>query len=105
VPEPPRDVPLFCEGWNDRIMDERQGPFWIHGAGPVRLTVSAIAETPATLWVDGERADVELVDGSVTLEGRLEGEGWHAIVLEVPELLDTAPPQGLELEAVTFARR
>ena len=105
VPEPPREVPLFCEGWNGRVMDERQGPFWIHGAGPLRLTVSAIAETPATLWVDGERADVELVDGSVTLEGRLEGEGWHAIVLEVPELLDTAPPQGLELEAVAFARR
>ncbi|HXV94969.1 MAG TPA: hypothetical protein VD695_00325 [Gaiellaceae bacterium] len=104
-PEPPRDVPLFCEGWNGRVTDERQGPFWLYGSGPLRLTVSAIAETPVTLWVDGERADVELVDGTGTLEGELAGEGWHALVLEIPDLLGTAPPQGLELEAVAFARR
>jgi hypothetical protein len=98
-------VPLFCEGWNGRVTDERQGPFWLYGSGPLLLTVSAIAETPVTLWVDGERADVELVDGTATLEGELAGEGWHALVLEIPELLGTAPPQGLELDAVAFARR
>ena len=105
VPEPPRSEPLFCEGWDGNVTDERQGPFWIYGSGRLRLTVSAIAETPATLWVDGDRADVEQVDGTATLEGELQGEGWHALVLEVPELLSTAPPQGLELDALAFARR
>ena len=33
------------------------GPFWVYGAGTLRLTVCAIAETPATLWVDGEFVD------------------------------------------------
>jgi hypothetical protein len=44
------------------------------------------------------------VDGRATLEGELPGEGWHAVVLEVPELLGTTPPQGLELEALAVAR-
>ena len=33
VPEPSRAAPRFCEGWNGRVMDERQAPFWVHGAG------------------------------------------------------------------------
>jgi hypothetical protein len=105
VPEPLRGEPLFCEGWNGNVTDERQGPFWVYGSGTLRLTVRAIAETAATLWVDGDRADVQQVHGTATLEGELEGGGWHAIVLEVPELLSTAPPQGLELESLALGRR
>ena len=104
VAEPPRDAPVFCEGWNGDVMDERQGPLWVYGSGPIRLTVSAIAETPATLWVDGEQADSQPVSGPTVLAGELGGEGWHALVLEVPELLSTRPPQGLELEVVAFSR-
>ncbi len=85
------------------MTDERQGAFWVYGSGPVKLTVNAIAETPATLWVDGERADTGLVSGPTELEGDLAGEGWHALVLEVPALLSTAPPQGVELVAVDVA--
>ena len=102
-PEPPRGEPVFCEDWSGNVTDERQGAFWVYGSGPVKLTVNAIAETPATLWVDGERADTGLVSGPTELEGDLAGEGWHALVLEVPALLSTAPPQGVELVAVDVA--
>ena len=95
VPEPSRATPFLCEGWRGRTMRERQGPLWLYGAGPVRLDVSAVAETPAALWVDGARL--------ATLEGELDGEGWHALVLEVPRLLDADPPQGLTLTAATLA--
>ncbi len=104
VPEPPRDEPVFCEGWNRNVMDERQGPLWVYGSGPIRLTVSAVAETPATFWVDGEQVDSQRVSGPTVFAGELGDEGWHALVLEVPQLLSTAPPRGLELETVAFAR-
>ena len=102
VPEPSRAEPYLCEGWRGRTMRERQGPLWLYGSGPVRLEVSASAETPAALWVDGARADETLVSvsGTASLEAELAGEGWHALVLEVPRLLDTEPPEALRLEAI-----
>ncbi len=104
VPEPPRSAPVFCEGWRGRVMDERQAPFWLHGSGTLRLEVSAIEQTRAILWVDGEEADSQLVDGTAVLAGELVGEGWHALVLQVPELLAFEPPQGLELERIQVGR-
>ena len=98
VPEPPRADPLYCEGWKGRTMKERQAPFWLYGSGAVQLEVSAPAPTPAVLWVDGVRVDRTTVSREATLNAELEGEGWHALVLEVPRLLDTTPPQGLRLE-------
>ena len=98
VPEPPRAEPFYCEGWEGRTMKERQAPFWLYGSGPVQLEVSAPAPTPAVLWVDGVRVDRTVVSGETTLDGELEGGGWHALVLEVPRLLDTTPPRGLRLE-------
>jgi hypothetical protein len=98
VPEPPRADPLYCEGWKGRTMKERQAPFWLYGSGAVQLEVSAPAPTPAVLWVDGVRVDRATVSREATLNAELEGEGWHALVLEVPRLLDTTPPQGLRLE-------
>ena len=84
-------------------MDERQAPFWIYGTGALRLAVSAIAETPATLWVDGEIVDRSIVADRAAFTAQLEGERWHAVVLEVPELLPTAPPEGLRLEGLVVA--
>jgi hypothetical protein len=104
APEPPRGRPLFCEGWNGAVMNERQGPFWVYGSGRLRLAVSTIAETPAALWVDGALVERALVAERATLDAELDGEGWHAVVLEVPELVDATPPQGLELIAVALAR-
>lgn len=99
--EPPRTKPLFCEGWRARTTIERQGPFWLHGAGPVELEVSAAGETPVTLWIDGEVVDEgDVSSAPVTLAGDLGDEGWHALVLEVPSLLPTRPPEGVRLERV-----
>jgi hypothetical protein len=100
VAEPPRWQPLFCEGWEGRVMDERQAPFWVYGAETLRLRVSAPAETPASLWLDGDLVDRIQVDGTATVEAELAGDRWHALVLEVPQLLETTPPQGLELESL-----
>jgi hypothetical protein len=54
--------------------------------------------------VDGALAERALVAERATLDAELDGEGWHAVVLEVPELVDATPPQGLELIAVALAR-
>jgi hypothetical protein len=105
VPEPDRNRPVFCEGWNGDVMDERQAPFWVYGAGTLRLTVSASGQSPATLWADGLRADATLVSDTATLTAELEGERWHAVVLEIPVLLDLAPPRGLRLDGLVLASR
>jgi hypothetical protein len=104
VPEPSRLRPHLCEGWDDRTMEERQGPLWVYGSGDLRLEVSAPARLPAALWIDGRRVDAALVDGQATLGGQLAGDGWHAVVLDVPELLPTKPPQGLLLERIRLVR-
>jgi hypothetical protein len=83
-------------------MRERQGPLWLHGSGVVQLQVSASAETPATLLIDGRRVDETRVSGTTTLEGELDGKRWHALVLEMPRLLDAEPPEGLTLDAIRF---
>jgi hypothetical protein len=85
-------------------MDERQAPFWIYGEGRLRLAVSASEDTPSALWVDGEVVDRALVRGHAVYEAELAGERWHAVVLEVPLLLETAPPRGLELESLTLVQ-
>ena len=103
VPEPLRGEPHFCEGWTGRVMDERQAPFWVYGQGTLRLAVSAPEDTPAALWLDGEVVDRAQVRGTAAFEAELAGDRWHAIVLEVPLLLETAPPRGLELESLTLA--
>jgi hypothetical protein len=105
VPEPDRNRPAFCEGWKDNVMDERQAPFWIYGAGALRLTVGTSSRTRATLWADGARVDGGLVSGTATFEAELVGDRWHAVVLEIPELLDLAPPQGLRLDGLVLAAR
>jgi hypothetical protein len=98
VPEPPRAEPLYCEGWDGRRMKERQAPLWLYGSGAVQLEVSSPAPTPAVLWVDGARVDRAVVSDETVLDAELEGEGWHALVLEIPQLLDTKPPRGLRLD-------
>jgi hypothetical protein len=105
VPEPDRAKPLFCEGWKGRVMDERQAPLWVYGEGTLRLEVTAPSATPALLWVDGVRADLAHVRGRATLAAELDGDRWHAVVLEVPELLGTVPPRGLRLGRLALAPR
>jgi hypothetical protein len=97
VPEPSRDRPVFCEGWRGRTMDERQAPFWIYGSGILSLRLGAPEPTHAGLWVDGRRQQDSEVAEAITLVTELRGERWHSVVLEVPELLRSEPPQGLTL--------
>src|SRR5205809_395819 len=46
VGEPARSRPVFCQGWYGNTgdgwpMSETHAPFWIYGAGAVRLRVAA----------------------------------------------------------------
>jgi hypothetical protein len=100
--EPARGRPLLCQGWRGRTMEERQAPLWIFGAGTLELRVSTPAALEAGLWVDGERLADSTVSGEAPLRAELRGEEWHAVVVEIPELLPTSPPRGLRLEGVTL---
>jgi hypothetical protein len=102
--EPSRTEPVLCQGWRERTMEERQAPLWIFGAGTLELRVSTPAPLAAGLWVDGGRLPDAIVRDEETLRVRLEGERWHAVVVEIPELLPTSPPRGLRLRAVTLVR-
>jgi hypothetical protein len=104
VPEPSRSRALFCEGWEGRVMKERQAPLWLYGSGTVALGVSAPTPTDAALWVDGRRVEDLRVTDTATLSATLGEEGWHAVMLTVPALLDTKPPRGLRLEKLELAR-
>jgi hypothetical protein len=84
-------------------MDERQAPLWLYGEGTLTLTVGASAETLATLWADGVQVDAAVISGAGTLRASLDGERWHPLVLEIPALLDLAPPRGLRLDGLVLA--
>jgi hypothetical protein len=103
VPEPDRARPVLCEGWRNRVMEERQGPLWVYGSGELRLDVSTPAATSARIWADGQAVDTVEVAGRATIALALEDESWHAVVFEVPELLEGKPPRGLRLERLTVA--
>jgi hypothetical protein len=98
VPEPSRSQIVFCEGWRERVMEEREAPFWVWGEGRRELVLSSPSATWATIWVDGERARTLRVERTTSASIELPGAGWHAVVLELPRLLATQPPRGLRLE-------
>ena len=96
VAEPPRDRPVFCQGWygdtsDGRYMSERHAPFWIYGSGRLRLR---FADVPAL----SRRV---LVDGRPSLA--LRRPGWHLVTVDVPHLVHVAgvrKPVGAKLVAV-----
>lgn len=65
--------------------------------------MSTPAATSARVWADGQAVDTIEVAGRATIALALEGERWHAVVLEVPELLEGKPPRGLRLERLSVA--
>jgi hypothetical protein len=97
VPEPSRDRTVFCEGWSGWTMNERQAPLWVYGAQRLALELTAPGPTAASVWLDGEVVRRIDVDGPTSVILRLRGERWHSVMLEVPELFRTTPPQGLRL--------
>jgi hypothetical protein len=102
VEEPPHGEPVFCEGWRGFKMKQRQAPFWIYGATRVELILTAPEPTDAFLWRGRTVTRRFHVDGPTTLRLRLRGERWHLLMLQVPELFRTKPPQGLELVRLSF---
>jgi hypothetical protein len=103
VREPDRAAPVLCEGWRGFTMKERDAPMWVYGDADLELELAAPGRTRAVVWVDGERVERFVVDGTVTLSIPLEGDEWHSIVLEVPRLFEDAkPPQGLEITKMSF---
>ncbi len=102
VEEPPHAEPVFCEGWRGWKMKQRQAPFWIYGAGRIELVVTAPEPTPAFLWRGRTLTRRFEVDGPTTLRLQLEGDRWHLLMLQVPELFRTKPPQGLELVRIRY---
>jgi hypothetical protein len=102
VPEPPRARPVFCEGWRGWTMAEREAPFWLFGAQTLELELTAPGATPAQVWVDGRVARSTTVEGRATVVLDLRGDRWHSVMLEVPALLATTPPQGLTIARMTL---
>ena len=77
--EPARSQPVFCQGWfgnrgSGRYMSETHAPFWIYGAGRLRLEF-ARSPLPRRVTVDG-RPGLDL-----------KGRGWHLVTIDVPRLV------------------
>ena len=103
VPEPDRATPVLCEGWRLWTMKERDAPMWVYGDADLELELTAPGRTTATVLVDGTRTLGVAVDHKLTVRVPLEGERWHSIVFEVPALFtNVKPPQGLEIERLSF---
>ena len=77
--EPARSQPVFCQGWfgnrgSGRYMSETHAPFWIYGAGRLRLEFAG-SPLPRRVTVDG-RPGLDL-----------KGRGWHLVTVDVPRLV------------------
>lgn len=92
--EPPRARPVFCQGWYGNTgagwpMSETHAPFWIYGAGTLKLRVGA----PESLYrvrpftVDGRRVRGDLAGGLVDLPLG-NAARWHVVTLDVEHLVE-----------------
>ena len=59
--------------------------------------MTATGRTSADVLLDGELVRTIEVAGPTAVVVRPRGERWHWVMLEVPELFRTTPPQGLRL--------
>jgi hypothetical protein len=98
IPEPPRERPVFCQGWYGettagRYMSETHAPFWIYGGGQLQLHFfpSPLART---FTVDGRpQSGTNL---------RLGKPGWHVVTVQVPHLIRAQGKKvGLDLLALS----
>jgi hypothetical protein len=91
--QPARTEPVFCQGWRDGKTTELQAPFWIYGPGPFTLTMNAEEPTQITLAVGEQKIFDEEIGGQTTASLKLDGETWHAVVLNA-----SRPGVSLEVE-------
>jgi hypothetical protein len=82
VAEPPRWERVFCRGWRERTMIERQAPVWVYGEGTYQVHVGSDVPIALRLSADGSAQDRRLVTGNTMLSVRLDGFRWHAIVFD-----------------------
>jgi hypothetical protein len=83
-------------------MKERDAPLWIYGEDDVELELASPEPTFGFVYVDGGPSTRFEVEDTVTLAVELEGRRWHSIVIEIPALFPTTPPQGFELVRLTY---
>ena len=55
--------------------------------------------------MDGERDRLFTVNGRDTVRVDLVGLRWHPIVVEIPTLLESGRPLGLQLHGISFPWR
>ncbi len=102
VPEPDRAAPVLCEGWRGWTMKERDAPLWIYGDEDVELELASPRPTYGFVYVDGGTPTRFEVEETVTLAVELDGRRWHSIVITIPALFATKPPQGFELVRLSY---
>lgn len=75
---------------------------WIWGAGSLELRLEAPDAIEAQIRSSGSRSERVLVAGEATVRLELREPEWHFVLLEVPKLLATDPPRGLELAELSL---
>ena len=96
--EPVHTKPIFCQGWfghtgSGRYMSETHAPFWIYGAGRLKLEFAS-SPLPRRVTVDGRKT---LVAGK---------RDWHLVTVEVPRLVEAeggSKRVGLQLTRIGWA--
>jgi hypothetical protein len=100
VAEPPRNRPVFCQGWygdtgSGRYMSEEHAPFWVYGAGTLTLRLSP-SPLPRRFTVDERRQE-----GPRLSLGR---RGWHVVTVDVPRLVRGPNAKKVGLRLTGLAR-
>lgn len=92
--EPDRASAHYCQGWygpgddGSVPMSRKHAPFWVHGAGPLVLSVAAAQPLALKVAVDGEPAAATTVRGKGAVGVPLAGDRWHLVTLDVDRLVD-----------------
>ena len=95
--EPAHTTPIFCQGWfgdtgSGRYMSETHAPFWVYGAGRLRLEFGA-SSLPRQVTVDGRHSRFATK------------RDWHLVTVDVPRLVDAAGENrqvGLRLTGISW---
>lgn len=104
--EPTRDEAHYCQGWygpgddGSVPMSRKHAPFWVHGSGPLVLTVDAPEELSLRVAVDGAEALSTTVRGKGAVGVPLVGDRWHLVTFDVDRLAPESAAAGSRLIGV-----
>jgi hypothetical protein len=86
VPKPQHGGLVYCGGWRERTMIEREAPLWLFGAGRVELRVKSEAPLHLQVFSEGRLVFDRQVAGSATVSAQFEDDaGWHALVFSASQ--------------------